>query len=162
MTEVSQNGWTVLEASSTKWWNVPGTDRRLQLRRGGAGFALVHFATWFNREIEPLSPTFDDWGWSPRRIAGSDEWSNHASGTAADCNADAHPQGQVGTFTTTQAARIQHRLETRFQNLIRWGGTYRSVKDEMHFEIVGTPTQIAELYAVLLDTPIGQQITAIN
>lgn len=139
---VSQNGWQVLSGSFAgaqprlRDWAVPGADRKLPLRDGSAGFLLVHMAVWFDRNIEKIDPGFDDWGWSPRRISGSEFWSNHASGTAIDLNANRHPQGSKpsATFSTLEITNIHRRLEL-YKDCVRWGGDYRTTSDSMHFEI---------------------------
>lgn len=163
MTAVSQNGWTVLQASSTKWWNLIDSPVRYQLRRGSAGFVLVHFIDWFDRNVERLQPTQgDDFGWSYRQIEGSDEWSNHASGTAGDLNASLHPQGRRGTFSNQENKKVHDRLSEMYEDMIRWGADYHTLVDEMHFEINEGSVAILKLSKKLEATPRGLRLLSIN
>jgi hypothetical protein len=138
----SQNGYPVLDGDFSgphprlRNWHVPGAERDLPLRDGSTGFLLVHLATWFNRNIEKIDTGFDDWGWSPRQISGSSEWSNHASGTAIDLNAAKHPQGvsTSHTFSAGERDKIHQRLRL-YQDCIKWGGDYQTTPDAMHYEI---------------------------
>ncbi len=152
MTEYSGNGWSVIADTFLKTWNVGG--RTLPLRRGPAGYVLAHFATRFNQDIEPLLPSYDDWGWNPRKVAGTDVWSNHASGTAVDLNATTHPQGTQGTFPPEQVDKIHRIINDRYDGLLRWGADWTR-PDDMHFEINGVYSQIDALATKLVDTPIG-------
>jgi hypothetical protein len=157
----SQNGWSVItNAKGTKWWNAG--EAKLQLRPGAAGFLLCHLATWFDQRMERLGADQDDFGWSLRRIAGTDIWSNHSSATAVDLNASKHPQGERGTFSTDQVLRIEKRLEEAYEHKIVWGGNYHTLPDEMHWEIQGTFDEVKILVAKLRDTPIGKQVIEAN
>lgn len=71
--------------------------------------------------------------------------SNHASGTAIDLNATIHPLGSTGTFSDEQIARLRDLLD-ELAPVLAWGGDFER-PDEMHFEIVGTPEQVAEVAA---------------
>ena len=145
----SANGWQVLDGDTSgsqprlRKWVIPDVRREIPLRDGSAGFLLIHFATWFNHNIELIDMGYDDWGWSPRHISGSDDWSNHASGTAMDLNASRHPQGVPSreTFSATEVAMIQRRL-TLYHDCIRWGGDYRSRPDAMHYELDQYPPAV--------------------
>ena len=132
----SQNGYTANTASLMQQFTVPGTDRKVTLRKGAPGQLLVTFAAWFDKNIESVDGgILDDWGYANRPIRGSTTGlSNHASGTALDINAPRHPLGKAGTFTPAQAAKIRAELK-RYDGAIRWGGDYSGRKDEMHFEI---------------------------
>lgn len=156
---VSQNGWSVIGPSFVHQWDIGG--RILPLRNGVAGFCLAHWAWYFHHNVESLTPSFDDWGWALRRISGSDEWSNHASGTAEDLNSDAHPQGRRGTFTAAKTLQIRDRLAVHYGNRIKWGGDFRFSPDEMHYEINGSFKQIQALAAHLEQTNIGIELRKI-
>lgn len=71
--------------------------------------------------------------------------SNHASGTAIDLNAPDHPLGEPGTFTDEQVARIRALLD-ELAPVVAWGGDFDR-PDEMHFEVVGTPEEVAAVAA---------------
>lgn len=133
---VSQNGYIANDITRTRMWDIPGTDRRVRLRKGPPGRLLVEFAGWFHRHIEPIDQgQLDDWGYAARRIAGSRELSNHASGTALDINALKHPSGVQGTFSKRHTALIRYWLKVH-DGCVRWGGDYQHSVDPMHFEIV--------------------------
>lgn len=128
----SQNGYSVLASiNDCRRYLIDGI--AFYLRPDDCGYVLSHFTKAFDAEVEDLRTT-ECFGYSRRRIAGSAEWSNHASATAVDLNAAQHPSGRVGTFSTVEQNNI-HDLLTNYDEVIRWGGTYRTVKDEMHFEI---------------------------
>lgn len=133
---VSQNGYTANVIDLTQVWTIPGTVRTIRLRKGAPGFLLVHFAAWFDKNIEDIEAgQLDDWGYAERVIRDGVELSNHASGTAEDLNATKHPLGVRNTFTAAQAAKIRAQLLV-YEGCIRWGGDYVNRPDEMHFEIV--------------------------
>lgn len=130
----SQNGYTVLDSlSDCKYYDVEGSYARLPLRRSLVGYVLARFAVDFNREVENLNAT-DCHGFNRRKISGSNDWSNHASGTAIDLNATKHSYGRVGTFNSSQLVALREVL-SNYDDVIKWGGDYRYTKDEMHFEI---------------------------
>jgi hypothetical protein len=165
----SQNGYVVLDEDTTgppprlRSWVIPGADRKLLLRDGSVGFLLVHLATWFNGVIESIDSGVDDWGWSPRKISGTDEWSNHASGTAVDLNATQHPMGvsTAKTFSQLEISRIHRRLEF-YSDCIGWGGDYRSRPDAMHFEIIASLGPVVRRAKTLTGSGRGKQICNLN
>jgi hypothetical protein len=162
----TQNGWPVLSLDDMQQWRIPQfTQTTMPLLPNNPGFVLAHLASWFHDNVERLDPSWDDWGWSaPRRIIGSDLYSNHCSGTAVDLNADRHAQGDRGTFTDRQARKIQRRLQTTYPCL-RWGGNYRTVVDEMHFEInvpVSRKSEVDDVARMLRSTVRGEKILALN
>lgn len=140
----TQNGWEGIEDSddprlvSFPW--VTG-----QVRDGDVAVVLAHVAERFNAEVEPIDVA-SSWGWAYRPVRGHDEGlSNHASGTAIDLNAPAHPLGSSGTFTADQVARLRAILD-EVAPVLAWGGDFDR-PDEMHIEIVGTPDEVAEVAA---------------
>lgn len=161
----SQNGWTVLSASQTRKWIIPGTGRHLVLNPDHAGFVLAHTALWHHERVERLDlGVWDEWGWAVRPVRGQTSgYSNHASGTAADLNATRHPQGVPAdrTFTPAQLRRIRRRL--RWLRVLRWGGDYRNARpDAMHWEINADARAVAAVAAVLRLTPRGRAIMRAN
>jgi hypothetical protein len=82
--------------------------------------------------------------------------SNHGSGTAIDINWDDHPLSAVHTFTSDQEAAIRKKAG---ELGLRWGGDYRSRKDEMHFEIANGPALFAAM-RVRPDDDIDVIVTA--
>lgn len=129
----SQNGYSVIEREQAKSYDVGVEGLTVPLRNDDCGVVLADFLRRFDNRVEKLGRT-ETFGYSKRQISGSDEWSNHASGTAADANASQHPFGKVGTFTVDEAFQIRALLAD-YDGVIRWGGNYSGTKDEMHFEI---------------------------
>jgi len=166
----SQNGYVVLDGDFSgpfphlRNWHIPGVQRDLPLRDGSTGFLLIHMATWFNRHIEKIDVGYDDWGYSRRKIGGSGEWSNHASGTADDLNALKHPQGvaTLRNFTPRQIEQIHTRLEL-YRGCIAWGGDYRTTPDGMHWEIVRGLAAVEKRARELCNSgTIGKEILQVN
>lgn len=136
--ERTLNGWPVIHSRSSKLLvtdNVPGLALRLTLHRAAAPVLLavaaevherVHSLTKNNSEGQ------DEAGYTYRAARGSDQWSNHASGTAIDLNWRMWPMFK-DAMTPKQKAAC--RLIVRdFSPVIAWGGDW-SRKDQMHFEI---------------------------
>lgn len=139
----SQNGWPASadpKAIDIHAYPVAGTKLKLRVAKKVAPI-LINFVAEFNELVEKLDgKQLDDWGYCYRQVRGStDMLSNHASGTAIDLNANKHPLGAAGTFQPKQVNAI---LELCDKYHIKWGGTYRNRKDEMHFEIVEGPKAI--------------------
>lgn len=134
----SQNGWPATESSANltplRW--ITG-----RVLPGPVHTVFDYLAARFNAEVEPITVAHS-WGWAHRPVSGATVLSNHASGTAIDLNAPRHPLGARGTFTSKQVAALR-RILTDLGGVVRWGGDYSGRKDEMHFEIVATPAQVA-------------------
>lgn len=162
--ETSQNGWPVLDREQTRRWEVPGTKRGFDLQSGNAGFILIWLMVWFDEKIERLDreQTWDDWGWAPRDIRDSNTISNHASGTAVDANSLRHPMGVKNTFKMWQRVKIRWVLRVRLRGAVRWGGTYRIRKDDMHFEINTSRHRVNLLADKLRRTKRGKRIVKAN
>jgi hypothetical protein len=171
MTIKSQNGWPVIQSESSlrlRMFHIPATTGAvfLRLQNGHAGFVLAHYALWFAEEVETVFGGGDDFGWSPRRIEGSDEWSNHASATAEDLNASKHPQGQH-TFTAKMTDKVHARLALPIYSTVegpalRWGGDYHGTVDEMHVEVNVSASALDKTYAACLATPRGRRLRVAN
>jgi hypothetical protein len=134
----SQNGYPANNPALVSSRFVPGTARKLTVRNGPAGDLLLWVAGQFDEFVEDIEQgILDDWGYAERPIRGSTtELSNHASGTAIDLNATAHPLATdpVRNFTRAEIDAI-HAIIGRTQGCVRWGGDYTGRKDGMHFEI---------------------------
>jgi len=166
----SSNGYVVLDKDTTgslprlRNWVVPSTSRRLLVREASCGFLLVHLAVWFDQSIEKIDVGgVDDWGWSPRKISGTDRWSNHASGTAIDLNATKHPMGSSTrkTFSSVEVNKIHQRLKF-YDECIRWGGDYSTRPDAMHFELNRNLAAVVKRAQALTDSPRGRSICEKN
>ena len=81
----SQNGYTVItDRADTKNYTI--TDSlTVPLRPDDAGYVVADFLRKYHEQVEPLGRT-ETFGWAYRKIAGSNTFSNHSSGTAADTN----------------------------------------------------------------------------
>jgi hypothetical protein len=164
---LSDNGFEVMTKEVYSGWprlrkfNIPGAATTIPLRDGACGFLLCHCALWYHEEIEPITGAGDDFGWAPREIAGSNVWSNHASGTAMDLNASKHPQGQH-TISDKNAAKIIKRCTDFYKDTIRWGGTYHSLIDQMHYEINKELGLVEDMAISLFDSPRGSRVLKAN
>jgi len=146
----SQNGWPVSSSASAigiTGLTVSGHTFPAGVKGGQVHTILGYVARRFHTEVEALvNPGC--WGYNYRVISGSTSFSNHASGTAIDCNAPRHPLGASGTFSSAQVSKIRSIL-SYCNGVVRWGGDYSGRKDEMHFEINVRPgdSRIAALVA---------------
>lgn len=141
--EKSQNGWTASKDQAeigVKPFLIAGTTIRIRCNEY-AGIILAAFAAEFHAQVEPIDEgKLDDWAYCYRPVRGQDKLlSNHSSGTAIDLNASKHPLGKEHTFTGIQEVKIKELVK---KYGLRWGGSYKTRKDEMHFEIIETPEQI--------------------
>lgn len=128
----SQNGFSANDRSAIASYHLPGG--KVAIRKGDVSVVLIWVAQRFHETVEPLVWP-GNWGYAERTIRGSSTTlSNHASGTALDLNAPAHPLGRRGTFSAAQVRAIRSILDF-CEGVVRWGGDYRSRADEMHFEI---------------------------
>ena len=140
----SQNGYSANDRSKVASYSIPGG--KIAVRKGDVATILTYIANRFHREVEPLKWP-GNWGYAERKIRGSStSLSNHASGTAIDLNAPQHPLGRRGTFSSKQVAAIRRILKD-CGGVVRWGGDYRSRKDEMHFEINAGSAAVAKVAA---------------
>jgi hypothetical protein len=148
--ETSYNGYPASkdpEAIKIKSYPVKGTDRKLRCAES-VGPLLAAFAAEFHELIEPIDEgTFDDWAYAYRMVRGdATKLSCHSSGTAIDLNATKHPLGKSGTFPAEKVPMIRA-LSKKYG--LKWGGDFRSRKDEMHWEIEVSATKAKELITKL-------------
>lgn len=134
--ETSSNGWPASKYPADidiQLFPVVGTKIRLRCQ-AEAGRILSAFAAEFHEKVEPLDEgQLDDWGYAYRNVRGTtDKLSNHSSGTAIDLNATKHPLGKANTFKPEQQNVIRSLCK---KYALRWGGDYKTRKDDMHFEI---------------------------
>lgn len=160
----SQNGYTANIESLIKSFHIPHCNRTIRLRQGPPGLMLVHFATWYDREVEPLDQgVWDEWGYAERDIRGSTEVSNHASGTAMDLNATKHGLGTEAraSLSAHQIEKIHKRLKL-YNGCIRWGGDYSGRTDPMHYEINKNFDAVLHTWRKLRKTPVGRLVLHAN
>jgi hypothetical protein len=113
----------------------------LPLAGGDYGTVLVRFLLRFDRKVEPLR-TDTTFGWAYRTNTNDPTvFSEHAAGTAVDCNSTDHPNGATGTFTADQEEEVRKALDN-LDGVLKWGADFRNIKDPMHFELIGTDEEI--------------------
>lgn len=172
MTVWSQNGLSANDPSLIRSVIIPGTDVRVGVRKGPVGDLLLYVAARWHVEVEPLRApdgVLDCWGYAARNIRGSSEVSNHASGSALDFRARAHPLGTdpAANFSAAQISAIR-KIVYDCRGCLRWGGDYFGRKDGMHVETLGTEDAIAEILTGLItrndssDDPGGTEDMALN
>lgn len=139
---VSQNGWPVVDKDACDQGPFHGVSFPNGILAGDvatiARWQLSHYAAM----VEPLIAG-SCWGWFVKQIEGTTQVSNHSSATAWDINASLHPMG-VATSRTMQGWQIEacHAIEAASQGTLRWGGDFGR-PDPMHWEIIGTRSQVA-------------------
>lgn len=151
---VSQNGYPANDINLTSSRQIPGTSRKVRVRKGAAGDLLLWVAGQFDARVEDIDPgTLDDWGYAERPIRGGTQLSNHSSGTAIDLNATRHPLGTapLATFSAAQVATIRDIVRAT-RGCVRWGGDYSGRQDPMHFEIISPESRCADVLAFLTAT----------
>jgi hypothetical protein len=145
----SYNGWPASRDPSAigiKPFKVAGRDFPGGVKGGDVATVLRYVAVQWHTRVESLytGPDRDDWGYSYRaNVNNPSELSCHSSGTAIDCNASSHPNGQRNTVTYAQK-QVCLTIEKECSGLVRWGGHFTTT-DEMHWEIHGTRAEIAAL-----------------
>jgi hypothetical protein len=140
----SQNGWPAIKSSGDKNLvviRIPGTGTPgipLRLHKDCAA-VLAYVASRVHAEVSDLRENNkagkfqDEGGYNYRKIQNSTKYSNHASGTAIDLNWQKWPMFKRNMTKKQRAAALL--IAEDVQEVIRWGGTYRSNVDEMHWEI---------------------------
>jgi len=145
----SQNGLSANDRSLIASFVIPGSTRKIALRKGPVSVVLLDWLGFWHNELEPLDTgQLDDWGYAERTIRGSaTELSNHASGSAGDANALLHPLGvdPRKTLGDAKLARMRARLPL-YEGVVRSGAFYTGRKDGMHGEI-DKLAKLAELAA---------------
>lgn len=147
--QTSYNGWPASPDPQAigvdKGFAVEGVLFPGGVKAGDVETVLRYVLTQFHHHVEALIPG-DCWGYEFRNASHSPEsLSCHASGTAADVNAPLHGDGAHGTFTPVQVDWI-HQILRDVGGVVAWRD---DIPDEMHFEIVGTPEQVAAAAAQL-------------
>lgn len=143
---ISRNGWDVYTSSSNKKLvNFPWITGRV--RNGDHYVVLNYLAERFNRDVEPIRKDWS-WGYAYRDVRGvGGIVSEHATGTAVDFNAPAHPIGKKNTFSVAKRGVIRQIVKD-LQGSVRWGGEW-SRPDDMHFELVGGNKKVGEVAALI-------------
>lgn len=145
MTNHSQNGWPVVGKAECDQGPFLGVHFPNGILHG----AVAAIALWqmrrYEATVEPIKAG-GCWGWDVKKIEGSSDYSNHASATAWDINAPAHPMRVAPEhyFTPAQIAACKA-IEHASGGALRWGGEF-SRPDGMHWETRGRGPVMA-LYA---------------
>jgi hypothetical protein len=133
----SQNGWPA-RADTSRFVRFNAGGRGWWAANDDVAVIFTDLIERFDKEIEPVIRTgekFDDWSYANRLIRGSTKTvSNHGSATAIDINAAIHPRGVKSTFRAAKRNAIRAIVRS-YDGVIRWGGDYTNIPDDMHFEI---------------------------
>lgn len=151
----SQNGWPASpnrgDIGVDPGFSAAGVTFPGGVKSGDVATVLQYVAEQFHARVEPLRVGWC-WGWNYREIRGATSISNHASGTAIDCNAPLHNLGDKGTFSKKQVDAI-HTILMEVGYVVRWGGDYSGRVDEMHFEINASAASVKSVAARLRSIP---------
>jgi len=144
--ETSYNGWPA-SRDPRAIHVVPLVVRGVEFiggcKSGDVHTVLSHVLGEFHDRVEHLKNP-GCWGYSYRPNRNNpDELSCHASATAADANAPAHPNGveAIKTFTPAEIAEVHEILReiAELDEVVHWGGDWHEANgltpDAMHFEI---------------------------
>lgn len=156
----AQNGWMaspLKAAIGIEDFTVEGVGFPGGVKRGAVATILRYVAEQFHRRVEPLHPGHC-WGYNYREVRGGASISNHAAGCAIDINAPAHTMGVRGTFNDAQVEQIEA-IVSECHGAVRWGGSYRSRPDEMHFEVVASPVDAVTAASRLIITAAAPATT---
>jgi hypothetical protein len=156
--EHAYNGWTAsprpADFGGLQTISVAGETFAPGVRAGDVADVFQYLAEQLHARVEPVVRAdwhqADDWGYSYRQNRNADNLSCHAAGCAIDYNATRHPNGKRGTFTRDQVATIRAILRD-LRGCVRWGGDFTGTADEMHWEIVGSAAQVADLARAIRD-----------
>lgn len=147
----SQNGWPASADRSVvniQTFEVPLSQGTLKIPlRGEAAPRLIEMIRWWDANIEPVTvgKNLGTWGYAFRTVRGvTTTLSNHASGTAIDINAPKHPLGSRNTVQADKVAAMQAKAA---ELGLRWGGDYKGRADEMHFEVITSPSPEVVAYS---------------
>lgn len=160
----TENGWLALSNSTLQSKHLtiiePVPGRKFRVRKEAAPL-FNYFISRFHDLVEPIDRgVLDDWSFNYRPVrGGSRKLSNHASGTAVDLNSTEHPYRRPNTFEPHEVRLIEKILD-ECQGLLRWGGNYSRVKDDMHFEVHPNATmeQIKEFSGMPTIHRVGSRV----
>lgn len=154
---MSNNGWPN-DPVRTVDIGIPGVKDTGSVRAGDVAKVFQAFITDFHYTVERLI-TINGYRSRALNIAsGGIETSNHRSATALDLNGYRHPYEPSAPkpyndgFSAAQTDQIR-RLLRKYQ-VIKWGMDFNwGYRDAMHFEIRGTPSDVAAVAARLTPEP---------
>jgi len=136
-------------SAEDRGWGPPcPSDQIVSFRAGGRQFNVHRkVAAIFQAFVTELvdrgyridAGQLDDWSYACRHIANDPNrpWSNHAWGLAIDINSLANPM--TSPLTTDMPAWVRDADALMQKYGLRWGGTFSTTPDPMHFEFMLTP-----------------------
>jgi hypothetical protein len=131
---ISQNGWPVYDTTEHF---VRGSANGFSFWAADDDVALI-FDELIRRYVQYVEhlDLKSCWSWAERAIRGeSTGYSNHASATALDLNAQEYPRN-LRNMLLSKVAAVRKYIVDFFRGIIRWGGDYlHAPVDQMHFEI---------------------------
>lgn len=147
----SQNGWPVVAKSQCDQGPFQGRVFPNGILKGDVATIAEWQLTRYKALVEPLMDP-GCWGWFVKKIKGSDDYSNHSSGTAWDINAPKYPLGaEPGDVMSAKKIAACRQIVREFEGVLRWGGDYSGRKDVMHWEINKGKTAVAALAKKIKD-----------
>ena len=142
-------------------WPTDNSSKLKVVRTAGIALSvraeLAPIVTWLLDETDRRGYKLrqgECWGFANRPIRGTQTPSNHSWGLAVDLNAPANPM--THRLVTDMPAWMPELWKSK---QFRWGGDYRSRKDAMHYEFMGTPADAARL-AKEVGAPSGTSAAA--
>lgn len=146
-------------SAQDRGWGPPCPDSQIvRISAGGRSFNVHRkVATIFQVFIHELTTrtnypidegTLDDWSYNCRKIAGSTAWSNHAWGLAVDINSIRNPM-KAPPMITDMPAWVRNADYLLSKYGLKWGGTYQTRPDPMHYEFILTPGDADRITATL-------------
>lgn len=162
MLDAHARGWGDPSAKGYREQHIVGVDTpagRLYVRA-----EVAHLFLGFLQEIVAkgfkLNTRADDWGFAARPTRGYEDewaathnfryWSNHGWGLALDLDATDHPLNRRGTGIPSWVVDVAHKWG------LSWGGDYVTRPDEMHWEFLGTPADVAKYPIVDPEPPVDE------
>lgn len=142
--------------------NIQAGGRSFNVHKRVAKIFTAFITELVDRGYAINTGTLDDWSYNCRKIAGSTSWSNHAWGLAVDINSLRNPMGS--TLVTDMPAWVRDAPALLKKYGLKWGGTYQSRPDAMHFEFILGPGDADRISAALGegDDMTAADVAAIN
>lgn len=147
---------------NTNWEPIKGHKFPGGTKGGDVEVVMTYLVVNLDKRVEPIEeyPPGDEWGYNYRpNVNNPNVLSCHASATAIDYNATQHPNQVDYTWTREQTRVIHQIIDDELDGVIKWLEGY----DEMHFEIRGTPAQVAAVAKKIraMTHPVGEEDMAV-
>jgi peptidoglycan hydrolase-like protein with peptidoglycan-binding domain len=123
------------------------------MKKGDVSTVMRFYLGNYHLRVESLNASAgDEWGYVYRpNVNNPSVLSCHSSATAADANAQKHPNGRRNTLSSFQVAQLR-KIQGWVKKVIRWGGDFSKTPDEMHHEINASAAAVHAV-AVMLNKP---------